>query len=222
MMANAERRLTQKASEGVDGSIESLAFRRLDPKALCRTVLVPAAKWGLFGIAVYCAAEFPTKLGMGQLGLLAPILILEARVHSKRHWKPRFMNHLAWFIPMHTLLIFVGAIPHFGCGGSHTPLQKLILIYEYEVEFLSENSWALAISFILLACLAPGRLRKSPCHHAFLMTLTIALLSIVTTCSVMGFTYYGFEWLVPEIREVRAHVLTAVGCHDAQKIRTHG
>jgi hypothetical protein len=146
--------------------------------------LVSAAKWLVLWAAVEVALGWGrhTRFGAGLLGATVPLLVVEAWLTTRRHWRVRLFDTLAFAVPLGAWLSFWVALSNL-YYSEQGPWERALDNLEFIAEFLYFSAYATLPAFALLVVLwRPSRSGRE--HGAYRRTTAAALLAILS-CTVV-------------------------------------
>jgi hypothetical protein len=149
------------------------------------TPLLSAAKWLALWAAVEVALGWGrhTRFGAGLLGATVPLLALEAWLTTRRHWRVRLFDTLAFAVPLGAFLSLGAALSALCWGCGSTAWQKVLDNLDFVADFLYFSAYASLPAFALLVGLwrrsRPGR------EGAAYRRATVAALLAVLSCAVV-------------------------------------
>ena len=161
--------------------------------AVISAVLSPAMNclfiW--FAIEASLALGRRTALGPGLLGATVPLLVLEAWVTARRHWRARLFCTLGVAVPMFSLLTFLTVFPSSCCMRDQSPSARALRDVEFIWDFVHCDALATLPVFALLAVL---RRRSAPPaeRRAYAVATQSGMLAVLLGAVTFGGLIY---WL---------------------------
>ena len=156
--------------------------------------LVSVTKWLLLWAAVEVSLSLGrhTRFGPGLLGATIPLLVLEAWVTARRHWRIRLLHTLGFAVPAGTLVSFLSALPGSCCMCDQSPWGRMLRNVEFLGDFLYFDAFATLPAFALLVVLR----RRSPSSAedaAYRRTTLSALLATLSATFAFGGTIHALK-----------------------------
>jgi hypothetical protein len=152
----------------------------------CTALLVPVV--GL--LVLYCAAAVllewgrHTAFGPGLVGAATPLLVLEAWVFARDHWRARLLHSLAFAAPACLLAVFLSASPYWCCHCDQSPGARALRNVEFVGDLLYFSALAALPAYALLVVLP--RRSASPRESMAYMLATLSSL-LATLLAVAPF-----------------------------------
>lgn len=156
---------------------------RLPSPRLLLVSLGAALAWGLLWYApdvlIYWGRK--TCLGPGLVGMVFPLLGLEAWTLGRRHWRPRLLHSVSFAVPWCNLLVLGSLIPGSCCFCDNRPWARALRNVEFLADVLYGCSIATVPALVILIAFGPSQ-ASSPHRTAHRQatqstTLTVLLLS---------------------------------------------
>jgi hypothetical protein len=138
----------------------------------------PALIWGAlvaFGYVMFVIGR-RTSVGTGLVGLVFPLLVVEAWISARSRWRLRLARTVAFSMPACTVAIFASSMPGSCCFCDHSPEAKMLRNLDRIADYFLLNSTAVAPAFLVLA-LSLRRQATTQEKAAFQAAFTPILLS---------------------------------------------
>lgn len=134
-----------------------------------------------------------TCLGPGSVGMVFPLLALEAWTLGRPHWQARLLRSLSFAVPWSSLLVLGSLIPGTCCFCDNRPWVRALQNVEFLADVLCACSSSTVPALVILVAFGPvatsSRHRSAHLQASQSTLLTVLLVSTCISSSLVLFNW---------------------------------